>query len=50
MQVSFFIESLVSYSKFLVLERIILWKNFQFGGKMFKNSLIWYFQIDDKLC
>ena len=49
-QVSFFIEFLVSYSMFLVIERIILWKNIQFGGKMLKNSLIWYLQIDDKLC
>ena len=35
---------------FLVIERIILWKNIQFGGKMLKNSLTWYLQIDDKLC
>ena len=40
----------VSYSMFLVIERIILWKNIQFGSKMLKNSLTWYLQIDDKLC
>ena len=40
----------ISYFMFLVIEGYILWKNIQFGGKMLKNSLTWYLQIDDKLC